>query len=228
MLYAGPVLRPADRTATLLRSDAARNRAAIVEAARALFGSRGLEAPLDEIARHAGVGNATLYRHFPTRCALIAAVFERTLTEAVEACERNLANPDPWAGFAEHVRFLCSLQADDRGLADLMTTRVTGAPELERLRARNQEGIRRLAERAKEAGVLRPDFATEDLPILLMANAGVIHRTSGAAPSAWQRLVHYVLDGLRCSDANTPSPTSPGLRAVRTAMQDQARLIGCS
>lgn len=218
----------AERTSTLLRSDAARNRVAIVESARALFSSRGLEAPLDEIARHAGVGNATLYRHFPTRCALIAAVFARTLAEIVEACERGLANPDPWAGFADHVVFLCRLQAHDRGLADLMTTRITGAPDLEKLRTRSQEGFRRLAERAKEAGVLRADFGTEDLAILLMANAGVIHRTASTAPSAWERLVHYALDGLRRSPANTPSPASPGLRAVRAAMEQQAALIGCS
>ncbi len=221
-------MTPTERPSTLLRSDAARNRAAIVDSARALFGARGLEAPLDEIARHAGVGNATLYRHFPTRCTLIAAVFAETLAEIVEACERGLANPDPWAGFAGHVRFLCQLQAEDRGLADLMTTRVTGAPDLEKLRTRSQEGFRRLAERAKEAGELRADFATEDLVILLMANAGVIHRTAGTAPSAWERLVHYTLDGLRRSPANTPSPPSPGLRAVRTAMAEQAAAIGCS
>ena len=216
-----------DRSGTLLRSDAARNRASIIESASTLFGTRGLEAPLDEIARHAGVGNATLYRHFPTRCALIAAVFARTLAEINEACDRALADPDPWSGFSGHVLFMCRLQANDRGLADLMTTRITGAPELEKLRARTQDGFRRLAERAKEAGELRPDFATEDLAVLLMANAGVIHRTARTAPTAWERHVHYTLEGLRENPSNTRSPPSPGLRSVRAAMEEQAKQLGC-
>lgn len=211
-----------------LRSDALRNRHAIVDAARQLFGARGLEVPLDEIARQAGVGNATLYRHFPTRCDLIAAVFVETLVAVNEACERALAEPDPWTGFAGHVVFLCELQAADRGLADLMTTRVTGAPELERLRSRTQQGLQRIADRAKAAGALREDFQPEDLAVLLMANAGVIHRTAATAPTAWRRLVGYVLDGLRHSPANTPAPPSPGLRALRAAMEQQAKLLGCS
>lgn len=211
-----------------LRADAARNHRALVAAAKVTFGQRGLEAPLDDIARLAGTGNATLYRHFPTRCDLIAAVFADTLREVVAACGRAMAGPDPWAAFRDHVMFLCELQANDRGLADLLTARVTGAPALERLRERAHQGFRLLAERAKECGALRPDFEPEDLALLLMANAGLIHRTAVRAPSAWRRHVSYVLDGLHRDAARTESPPSPGLRAVRQAMVDQAAHFGCS
>jgi AcrR family transcriptional regulator len=104
-----------------LRADAERNRLAVVAAARAVFGERGLDAPLDEIARRAGVGNATLYRRFPSRHQLVAAVFAQTLRDVLATMERSLADPDPWKGFCDYVWYVCGLQAADRGLADLLT-----------------------------------------------------------------------------------------------------------
>jgi len=210
------------------RADAVRNRRALVDAAKRVFGERGLDAPLDEIARQAGIGNATLYRHFPSRCDLIAEVFADTLEEVVRACDRALANPDPWAGFREHVLFLCRMQAEDRGLADLLTTRVTGAPALERLRQRAFASFTEVAGRAKAAGALRNDFQPEDLALLLMANAGLIHRTAVRAPAAWRRFLSYTLDGLRADAATGAAAPSPGLRAVRAAMADQAAVLDCS
>src|SRR3978361_2560967 len=83
-----------------LRADAARNREAIVEAARAVFAEHGLDAPLDEIAKRAGTGNATLYRRFPTRGDLVAAVFADRMAEHLDAVQAGLADEDPWRGFA--------------------------------------------------------------------------------------------------------------------------------
>jgi AcrR family transcriptional regulator len=209
------------------RADAARNRQSIIEAARAVCGQRGLDAPLDEIARRAGVGNATLYRHFPTRCALVAAMFADQLQDVVEAAQLALRNPDPWCGFAEHVTFLCQLQADDRGLADLLTTMITGAPELEELRCQAHDDFVRIADRAKTSGALRSDFQPEDLVLLLMANAGLIHRTVAHAPTAWKRLLGYALDGMQALPT-TAAPPSPGEAALQRAMSDQAALFGCT
>src|SRR2546421_1643671 len=206
------------------RADALRNRRALVEAARAVFGARGLEAPLDEIARTAGVGNATLYRHFPSRCALVGAVFADTLQQVAAAAREALANPEAWAGFCEYVTFLCELQAADRGLADLLTTAITGAPELEELRGRAYTDFVRVVERAKARGGLRDDFQPEDVVLLLMANAGLVHRTAGVIPLAWRRILSYVLDGLR-QTAATPAPHAPGQEAVREAMRSQAGLF---
>lgn len=208
-----------------LRADAARNRAAIVDAAWAAFATRGLDAPLDEIARRAGIGNATLYRHFPTRCALISAVYAETMTEIVGAVARALADPDPWNGFAGHVRFLFELQAHNRGLADLFTTRLSVAPELERLRSRLQRDTAAVAQRAKERGDLRADFEPEDLALLLMANAGLLRRTGTTAPTAWRRLLAYTLDGLRGSAAHEAAPSSDGMPAVRAVMDRQGQLL---
>lgn len=208
-----------------LRADAARNRQAIIEAARTLYGKRGLDAPLDEIARLAGVGNATLYRHFPSRCDLAAALFADTLRQVIEAAAQALDDPDPWQGFADHVRFLCRLQATDRGLADLFTTEVIGAPELEELRARAYQDFVRVAARARASGALRADFAPEDLALLLMANAGLVDRTAEVAPHAWERFIDLALDGLR-SAAATPAARPPGRSAVQCAISERGHALG--
>lgn len=209
-----------------LRADAARNREALLCAARRVYAERGLDAPLDEIAREAGVGNATLYRHFPGRCALAGAVFADALQQVIAAAETALAEPDPWQGFARHVTFLCRLQATDRAVADLITTEMGGAPELEELRHRAYQGFVRLAERAKAAGALREDFVPEDLVLVLMANAGVVHRTAAAAPEAWNRFVDLVLDGLRSGAATHAAAPCPGADSVRRAMAQRGEVLG--
>lgn len=214
-------------THAAVRADAVRNRDGLIAAARAVFGERGLDAPLDEIARRADLGNATLYRHFPSRCALVAAVFAQALGDVVAAAEQSLAEPDPWAGFAGHLRTLCSLQASDRAVADLLTATISGAPELEGLRARSLDVTTGLIARAQDAGVLRPDFRHEDVVLILMANAGLLERTGPAGCQAWQRHLDYVLDGLRrTGDGTRDASPSPGPEAVLAAMERAAHRFG--
>jgi len=182
------------------RADAVRNRAAIVAAAREVYGDHGLDAPLDEIARRAGVGNATLYRHFTSRCTLAAAVFAETLERVIDAARAAAKEDDPWQGFVGHVRFLCELQATNRGLADLLTTEMTGSADLERLRHQAYQGFVALADRAQAAGALRADFVPQDLVLLLMANAGLVQRADAAAVVASRRFTDMTLDGWRAAD----------------------------
>ena len=87
-----------------------------------MFSEHGLDASLDEIARRAGVGNATLYRRFPTRQDLIAAVFADRKATQVDLAERALENADPWSGFVEYVTAVCELQSTNRGLGELLVT----------------------------------------------------------------------------------------------------------
>jgi AcrR family transcriptional regulator len=201
-----------------LRADAARNRAAIVEAARAVFAEQGLDAPLDEIAERAGTGNATLYRRFPTRGDLIAAVFADRMAEHLDAVQAALADPDPWNGFASYIHAVTKMQARDRGIADLVTMDVSTAPEIERLRVQAFDGLIQLVERARAAGELRADFTTEDVVLLLMANAGLVERASGIAADASARLIHVLLDGFR-ADAASDGPPAPSVRRMRLAMR---------
>src|SRR5947199_4122854 len=115
-----------------LRADAARNRQALLSAAAKVMSEQGLDAPFDEIARRAGVGNATLYRRFPTRIDLIVAVFAERMAEHVRAVEEALAEPDSWQAFRHYVTAAAALQVRDRGIADLVTLQVSSAPEIER------------------------------------------------------------------------------------------------
>src|SRR6195952_788017 len=201
-----------------LRADAARNREAIVESARAVFAEHGLDAPLDEIAKRAGTGNATLYRRFPRRSDLVAAVFAERMAAHVQAVETALADGDPWNGFAFYIETVTAMQARDRGIADLVTMDVSSAPEIELLRARAYEGLVRLVGRAHEAGVLRADFTDQDVVLLLMANAGLVERAHGITAEASARLVALLLDGLRAPAASA-GPTAPSPSQVRAAMR---------
>lgn len=209
-----------------LRADAERNRRQLVDTARVVFAERGLDAPFDEIARRAGVGNATLYRRFPTRCELVAAVFVDTMRQVVEAGDRALTEQDPWTAFTQHLTFLCELQAGNRALADLLTATVTGVAELEQLRRQAFDSLRLLIDNAHASGDLRPDFGHDDVALILMASAGLIERTA-AAPTAWLRHLGYVLDGLR-APGHTPAAPSPGEQQILHAMSALAERYGCA
>lgn len=205
-----------------LRIDAERNRGRILEAAQAAFAERGLDVPLGEVAAHAGVGIATLYRRFPTRDDLIAACFERRLAEYARAAEEALEAPDGWSGFRTYVERICAMQAADRGLKDVLTRTFQDAKALEAHRARGYELSVRLIERAQAEGGLRSDFVPEDLVLLLMANAGVVQGTGEAAPDAWRRFVGFMLDGCRTEDASA-LPPAPSPRQMMRAMRRLAR-----
>jgi AcrR family transcriptional regulator len=181
--------------AVRLRADAERNRIALLAAAREVFSEHGLEASLDEIARRARVGNATLYRRFPTRQDLIAAVFADRKTTHVELADKALAQVDPWQGFVGYVTGLCELQAENRGLGELLVSvDFDGDERLSQLRATSQRRAREVIERARAAGALRTDFELDDLWHTLMANAGLIERSTN--PTAWRRQLTLVLEGL--------------------------------
>lgn len=198
---------PGDRG---LRADAERNRERIVAAAREVFAERGLTAPLDEVARRAGVGVATLYRRFPTRGDLISGVFASKMAAYADFVEQALADPDPWGGFCAHVERLCAMQAEDRGFTDVLTLTFPTHKRFEAARARAHAGFVELIDRAKATGNLRADFAPEDLVMLLMANAGVINAIGDAAPQAWRRLVAYLLQAFAARGVEPlPEPPSP-------------------
>ncbi|MCU1605304.1 MAG: transcriptional regulator, TetR family [Modestobacter sp.] len=201
---------PADRP---LRADAARNRTAIVQAARSVMGRRGLDAPLDEIAQAAGVGNATLYRRFPTRRDLVAAVFAEEMSRYAAAIETALEDPDPWRAVRSYLAEICALQAENRALADLVTS--TEFTDVTRPVA--VAHLQELLQRAQAAGQLRADLTVEDVVLVLMANAGVVRRTAEHAPSSSPRLVALLLDGMHAAAA-TPGPPAPDAASLARAL----------
>ena len=201
-----------------LRADAQRNRERIVDAARQVFAEDGLDASLNEVARRAGVGVATLFRRFPTREDLIAATFAHPMAQYAALTETALADPDPWHGFCDYVRAVCALQVGDRGFTDVLTQTFPTAKEFEAQRAAAFRRFTELIDRAKQDGSLREDFVAEDLPMLLMANAGVVVATAGAAPETSPRLVAYLLQAF-ATDAAEPLPPPPTPRRMYRALR---------
>jgi AcrR family transcriptional regulator len=210
-----------------LRVDAERNRAALLDAAREVFAEQGLEAPLEEIALRAGVGIATLYRRFPTRTQLVAAALVDKVTQYAEAAEQALAIPDPWAGFVSYVERICDLQADDRGLSDLLSMALPADEDIERLRRLANDRVAELIGRAKAAGRLREEFAGEDLLLLLVAHAAVVHVTGEDAPSAGRRFVALMFDAFGPRDGPSSLPMAPSRAQMRRAMVRLAGERGC-
>src|SRR5579863_7124670 len=115
-----------------LRVDAARNRHAIVEAARHEFAEHGMDVALEDIARRAQVGIATLYRHFPARRDLVEAAFEPRLRAYEAAARAAIAAPDPWEGFSGFVWVACAMQAADAGCADVLSSTFPSTVALDR------------------------------------------------------------------------------------------------
>jgi AcrR family transcriptional regulator len=191
----GRPLRAGTPAARQLRADAAANRDRILDAAAELFASRGVSVPLEEVARAAGVGVATLYRRFPTRAELAAATFERNISQFTGAVERALAADDPWAGFCGLIVDLFELQARDAGLRDLLTTVFPSTSVVEQRTAEALQKLRELMVRAQQAGRLRSDVTAGDVVVLLLANSGVLAATGESAPDAWRRFAALSIDG---------------------------------
>jgi len=179
-----------------LRADARRNREAVIAAAKKLFADQGLEAQIPDVAKAAKVGVGTVYRHFPTKDNLIAALvaerFERLAAKASECLETD----DPWEGLCDFIRFSAQIQADDRGLCEVMgsrsevmdaAARAAGLPEL----------CDRLVKRAQRSGELRRDLIGEDIPMIACGLGRIVQATEGPAAGRWPRLVEIILDGLR-------------------------------
>lgn len=151
------------------RADAERNRERILHSARRIYREQGPDAPLDRIATEAGVGNATLYRHFPSREALRTAVLTDRML-AVEAFLTELeGEPDPWSAVDRYIRFLAA--TPDNTLTDVLLTDPASTPELQAMRERIRTRVDALLSKAHRAGVLRPGYTVKDMNVFLFAHA---------------------------------------------------------
>jgi AcrR family transcriptional regulator len=190
-----PIQRPvgADRA---LRADARRNREAVIAAAKRLFADQGLDAQMPEVAKAAKVGVGTVYRHFPTKDDLIAALVAERFERLAQKARESLDTEDPWEGIADFIRFSAQIQADDRGLCEVMGSRpdVMDAAALEVGLA---ELCERLVKRAQRSGQLRRDLTWEDIPMIACGLGRITQATVGPATGRWPRLVEIILDGLR-------------------------------
>ncbi|MET8468269.1 helix-turn-helix domain-containing protein [Streptomyces sp. NPDC006422] len=188
-----------ERLPHTLRSDARDNRDRILDAARALFASDGLNVPMREVARRAGVGPATLYRRFPTRQDLVTEAFVEEMRACRELVDEGLADPDPWHGLCHVIRRTCELHAGDRGFNEAFLSAFPDSADFAENRAYTLRAIAEIARRAKAAGRLRPDFVLDDLVLMLMANRGIQAPTAPARLAASRRFAAFVIEAFAAS-----------------------------
>jgi AcrR family transcriptional regulator len=177
-----------------MRADARRSRAKLLEAATAAFAETGADAPLEDIARRAGVGIGTLYRHFPTRTDLQAGVFRSQVDAVCSTADELIGHVTPEQAFAGSVRAIAGYLITKRGLAKALVDSLGRDSELISVCSmRMRTTLDRLIGHAQEAGVLRTDVTAHDVLRLLH---GVVMATE-QAPQDTDRLIGMILDGLR-------------------------------
>jgi AcrR family transcriptional regulator len=178
-----------------LRADARRNRALVVNAAKAAFSERGLSVPLEEISARAGVGIGTLYRRFASRHELIEAVMDDMSAEFKQALDRACSNPDPWAGLCSYLEEGVDLVVRNQAIREALGV---DAPRSGlALRRYIHPRLEALVQRAKAAGMLRPDVADTDISAVVWACGGVAQTSASLDPEFWRRHLSLVIDGLR-------------------------------
>lgn len=191
-----------------LRADARRNRERVLAAASDAFATEGFDVGVAEIARRAGVGTGTLFRHFPTKLELEVAVILARKQEMMASVRAALAEPDPWAGFVRMMTDGVEMTACDRCIGQVASPELLADERMQALRTELLEGTEQVLMRGREAGVIRADLAAEDIFVLTSAIGMTMQRYSHARPDLWRRYLGVVLDGLR--PGGTPVPLEPG------------------
>ncbi|WP_328953115.1 TetR/AcrR family transcriptional regulator [Kitasatospora purpeofusca] len=198
------------------RSDARRNRARVLSAAGEAFAERGLDVPLGDIARRAGVGAGTVYRHFPSKQALVEAVFAQQLGELVASGERRTARSAPTEAFFGFVLDVVDTSRSRATVCDVMSADASWPrPVLTATLARLHQLLETLLRAAQRAGGVRPDIGPDDVVALTVGCAAML--TVRHDRAAGLRLVRLTLDGLRPSaPAVTERRSFRDSRSLRT------------
>jgi AcrR family transcriptional regulator len=183
-----------------LRADARRNREKVLAAARAVFAEDGVDAQMDDVARRAGLGIGTVYRHFPTKELLLYALTDELFAVIAVHTRTLLTLDDPWEAFTRALWFAGEKTAGDRAFTEILTAMrgnpTRTCPGKEDLFVTTAQ----LMDRCKAAGVMREDAMVEDIG-LLMCGVGSASQMEHPVPDAWRRHLAIMLDGLRTQSA---------------------------
>jgi AcrR family transcriptional regulator len=181
-----------------LRRDARANVEKLIAAALEVFFARGFSAPMDLIAKTAGVSIGTLYNRFPTREALIDAVVPDMAADAVaEIALKADAEPSAWSRFEVYITGLLEMQDACPALDDIIARRYPGSHELSRMCDAAVRHSSLLMERAQADGTLRTDFQSSDLIAIFLANSGIVRANASLDTDAWRRHIKFVFAGIR-------------------------------
>jgi AcrR family transcriptional regulator len=186
--------RPSE--ARTLRADARRNVELLIAAARVAFAAEGANAPLDDIARAAGVGSGTLYRHFPTRLALLEAVYRDSVERLCAEGERLAATEPPTEALIDWLRGFVVVVSEKRGLAAALSDEGRAQSLFGECHAMINATGAALLDRAKDAGAVRSEVPLGDLLKMAKAFANAAE-TSPEGSALAERLLVLAMDGLR-------------------------------
>ncbi|SDS01877.1 TetR/AcrR family transcriptional regulator [Microterricola viridarii] len=190
------------------RKDAQRNYDRLLLEARRVVAEQGSAASLEEIARRAELGIATLYRHFPNRTELLRALYEQALAEVEAAASDARAAPNAWQGLAGYVERLAAWLIEDPGLLPIIEHLGAAEPDY-RPGGTLERPLAELIARAQAAGELRPDVDVADLARLITMLGGLSRGRGPAVARSWRRELGIVLDGLRAENVRNPLPGEP-------------------
>jgi AcrR family transcriptional regulator len=196
-------------TSRPLRADAARNRALLLAAAADEFAEHGLDASVADIARRAGIGKGTVFRHFPTKDDLIAAIVLDRIEALAAIGERLLDSADAGAALLEFLT-AAAHQRQQRDLSFLQEAGDTH-PEVARVRTDMFQTIHALVNRAREHGAIRSDITGTDVIVLMCAPNYVTSYVPDAPPDLWQRYLAIIFDGLRPEGAHALPQPAPDM-----------------
>jgi AcrR family transcriptional regulator len=190
-----------------LRKDAARNRQLLIDSARQVFAERGLEASLDDVAHHAGVGVGTAYRHFANKYDLARAIFREAIDEVIALAAESAAMPDAWDGIVNFLEGIAARQTVDRGLREVLMG-VHDAEQMNEVTDELERPLAQLVERAIAAGQLRPDVTSSDLGLVIVMLCTVADVAADVQPELWRRYLPMLLDSMRAG-STTELPVPP-------------------
>ncbi|WP_179281218.1 TetR/AcrR family transcriptional regulator [Paenibacillus sp. XY044] len=181
-------------SAKALRADAKRNRDKLLDVAHRLFTAQGITVSMDEIARHAGVGVGTAYRHFPTKEELFGAVMVNYKARLVEEAKKWLRHGDPGEAFFSYFRIVIREAVANKAITDaLVGSGLDKDPALKEVVGDFWSVLDKLLTRAQHNGSVRPDASVGDIRALLV---GILQAHSESAPFP-ERIVSIICDGLR-------------------------------
>ena len=193
-----------------VRKDVARNRGLLMQSAEELFAERGTEVTLEEIARHAGVGVATAYRHFASKSAIVEAMLESRIGKFLAVLHECESIADPREAFETYLYRICELQATDRGMREAISAN-HGIDKVAEFRDRGRPLFERLFDRAKQAGAFRPECELSDIVVAFWMIGKVSDSTDRTSPEQWRRQLNFLLDGLRAEAMPRQTPATPAL-----------------
>jgi AcrR family transcriptional regulator len=210
------------RTPTL-RADAERNRRRLIDAAAELFSERGVEVTIAEIRERAGVGQGTVFRHFPTKEHLMAEVMRERMTSLAQLATAQLESSDPVEALRHFMASAAeSKMVDQEIYRTICETNALPAEDERALRHELVGHVRLLLRRAQESGAIRPDVEAEDILLLETAARQAGEALGGVAPELWRRYLDIVIDGLRTEGAHPlshPAPTDAQFDAVKVGRE---------